>query len=250
MSDTSVTALPAGTTGGPAPGALSVLADLEAISREAARRFVAQAAAVNPFTVALAGGSTPRRLYEMLAQQPLSDQVPWSRVHVFWGDERCVPPDHADSNYRMAREALLDRVPIPPGNVHRIRGEIDPQQAAADYAAELASVLGPDGRLDLALLGMGDDGHTASLFPGSTALAERERNVVAVHVDKLQSWRVTLTLPTLNAARQVLFLVSGAGKAQALTRVQAGERLPAGLVRPTDGHLIWLVDQQAMRRPS
>jgi 6-phosphogluconolactonase len=234
--------------GGLDPSALSVFADLDAISREAARRFVAQAAAANPFTVALAGGSTPRRLYEMLAQQPFTDQVPWPQVHVFWGDERCVPPDHADSNYRMAREAFLDRVSIPAENVHRIRGELDPQQAAARYAAELESILGPGGRLDLVLLGMGSDGHTASLFSGSAALAERERRVVAAHVAKLGSWRVTLTLPMLNASAQVLFLVSGAGKAPALARIRAGERLPAGLVRPTSGELAWLVDQPTMRR--
>jgi 6-phosphogluconolactonase len=222
-----------------------VLPDLEAVSRAAAARFVELAQLHDRFSVALAGGSTPRRLYEMLARAPFKDQVQWDRVHFFWGDERCVPCDHADSNYRMAREALLDHVPITPGHVHRIRGELTPDQAADAYQAQLESELGADVRLDLVLLGMGADGHTASLFPGASALAESLRRVLAVYVESLRSWRVTLTLPMLNAARQVVFMVGGAAKAETLARVRAGECLPAALVRPPQGHLTWLMDREA-----
>jgi 6-phosphogluconolactonase len=155
--------------------------------------------------VALAGGSTPRAAYALLATEEFAARVDWSRVHVLWGDERCVPPDDPDSNYRMAREALLDKIPIPTENVHRIRGELPPDEAAAAYQAELEAVLGAGGRFDLVLLGMGVDGHTASLFPGTAALHEGERWVVAAFVDKLSAWRVTLTPVVLNAAAQVTF---------------------------------------------
>jgi 6-phosphogluconolactonase len=145
----------------------------------------------------------------------------------------------------MAAQALLDCVAIPPVNVHRIPGELPPHEAAAVYWAELREVLGQSGRFDLILLGMGTDGHTASLFPNTIGVAEGRRGVVAVYVEKLAAWRVTVTLPVINAARHVLFLVSGATKAAALARVQAGEDLPAGLVHPTDGRLTWLVDEAA-----
>jgi 6-phosphogluconolactonase len=222
--------------------------DAGALAREAAHRFVARAqeavAARGRFLVALAGGSTPRGAYELLAGDVFAPRVDWARVHVFWGDERCVPPDHTDSNYRMAREALLDRIPISAGNVHRMRGELVPEAAADAYEAELDEVLGAEGRFDLVLLGMGVDGHTASLFPGTQALEERERRVAAYYVEKLGAWRVTLTLPALNAARRVLFLVGGAGKRDALNRVRAGEPLPAALVRPEEGEVTWLVEKQ------
>ncbi len=195
------------------------------------------------FIVALSGGSTPRPTYALLAEEPFSSQIDWSRVHLGWGDERCVPPTHPDSNYRMAREALLDHVDIPAENIHRIRGELGAVRAAAAYRAELDDLLGQDGRFDLILLGMGADGHTASLFPGTPALAERQKTVVAVHVEELDAWRVTLTLPVINSARHVTFLVSGASKAEALARVRDGEPLPAGLVQPR-GQLIWIVDQE------
>jgi 6-phosphogluconolactonase len=156
-----------------------------------------------------------------------------------------VPPDHADSNYRMAREALLDHVTIPPHNIHRIHGELPPRRAADLYQSVLQSVLGVPPRFDLVLLGMGDDGHTASLFPGSSALQESERSSVDVHVPHLDSTRVTLTLPILNRAHRVLFLVSGQSKAPALARIRAGDRLPAARIRPTGGTLLWLVDQAA-----
>ncbi|MBN1888017.1 MAG: 6-phosphogluconolactonase [Thermoflexales bacterium] len=224
---------------------LNIYPDAEQLAGAAAERFAALAqeaiAQRGRFCVALAGGSTPRATYERLAGLHL----PWAQVQVFWSDERCVPPNHAGSNYRMARLALLDRVAIPAGNVHRVQGELRPEQAANAYEAELQETLGADGRLDLVLLGMGDDGHTASLFPGTQAVEVYDRLATAVYVERLDSWRVTLTLPVLNAARHVLFLVSGAAKASALARVRRGEPLPAGLVRPVDGELAWLVDQAA-----
>jgi 6-phosphogluconolactonase len=192
-----------------------VLADREEISRAAAERFVTLAKDNARLTVALSGGSTPRRLFEVLAEPAFCDRVPWAQVHLFWGDERCVPPEHSASNYRMAREALLDRISIPEENIHRIRGELHPAQAAALYEAEIENDLGTDRAFDLVLLGMGTDGHTASLFPGSKALEERERKAIPVFAEHLGSWRVTMTLPVLNRARHVLFLVSGASKAPA-----------------------------------
>jgi 6-phosphogluconolactonase len=226
-----------------------VFPDLEALSRAAAERFVSLAEGAVPFRVALSGGSTPRRLYELLAAPPFRDQVPWPHTHLFWGDERCVPPDHPDSNYRMARESLLERAPIPARNVHRIRGELAPQEAAAAYEATLRTELGAGGRLDLVLLGMGEDGHTASLFPGSPALHEQTRWVMAQEVEKLGAWRITLTPPIINAAANVLFVVAGGGKAgrlrQALVRPGQEELLPAQMVRPAEGRLLWLVDRAA-----
>ncbi|MCW5852463.1 MAG: 6-phosphogluconolactonase [Anaerolineae bacterium] len=203
------------------------------------------------FSVALSGGSTPRALHAHLAAEPLRSDVDWGRVHVFWGDERCVPPDHPDSNYRMARETLLDHVPIPAGQVHRMPGELPPTEAAAAYEAELRSFFGAAGepRFDLALLGMGDDGHTASLFPGTAALAETERWVAANWVEKLNTWRLTLTVPTINQAANVVFLVAGAGKADRLREVLRGPyqptALPSQFIRPIAGRLAWFVDMAA-----
>jgi 6-phosphogluconolactonase len=228
-----------------------VLADRKAVSDAAAQRFVALASQytqTGQFTVALSGGSTPRQLFELLSSPSYRAQVAWPQIHLFWGDERCVPSDHADSNYRMTREALLDHIDIPPQNVHRIQGESTPQHAAEQYQAELERVLGADPRFDLVLLGMGSDGHTASLFPGSPALEERERTAIAVYAAHLDSWRVTLTLPILNHARHVLLLVSGSSKAPALSRIRAGEPLPAGRVRPSQGTLTWLLDRDAAIR--
>jgi len=232
--------------------ALEIVPHPDGLARAAADRFVSlssQATAKRGrFAVALAGGSTPEPAYALLAEPPLADQVDWSRVEVFWGDERCVPPDHPDSNYRMARQAFLDDVTIPEGNVHRIRGELPPEEAAAAYRLELQEALGADGRFDLILLGMGSDGHTASLFPGTDAVDERTRSVIAVYVAALDAWRITLTLPVIKAARHVIFMVSGKAKAEALAQIRAGEPLPAGLVEPTCGDLTWLVDQEAAAR--
>ncbi len=227
-----------------------VLPDPAAVTREAAERFVALArsalAAHGRFTVALSGGSTPQPLYEQLATQPLD----WQHVHVFWGDERCVPPVHPDSNYGMAERALLAHIDIPAQNVHRLRGEIDPAQAAQQYEDELRAVFGTLPRFDLILLGMGADAHTASLFPGTPALHEQRRWVMAQYVDKLQASRLTLTPPIVNAAANVIFLIAGSDKAAALQVVWHGahdpDRYPAQIVKPTTGHVSWLVDRAAI----
>ena len=231
------------------------------LARAAAEHFVTRAseavAARGLFTVALSGGSTPRSTYALLAGREFAPRVDWPRTHVFWGDERCVPPDHSDSNYRTAREALLDHVPIPQRNVHRIRGEVEPEQAADEYERTLQSFfqarrgeLPP--QFDLILLGMGADGHTASLFPGTPAVHEGTRWVVAHYVDKLSAWRVTLTPAVINAAAHVTFLVSGVGKAERLREILKGpyhpDVLPAQTVSPTDGQLLWLVDAAAAVR--
>jgi 6-phosphogluconolactonase len=239
--------------------AIRVLPDPQALAEAAARHVVeyAQAAidARGRFSIALSGGSTPRDLHLRLASPPLVDRVDWSRWHVFFGDERCVPPDDERSNYRMAEETLLKRVPIPPANVHRMRGELPPEEAAAAYERELREFFGDEPpRLDLILLGMGDNGHTASLFPGLQAVHEENRWVVAEYVAEVGMWRITLTPVVLNLARQVLFLVAGAAKADMLRRVLEGpyvpDQLPAQVVRPTDGELTWLVDAAAASRLS
>lgn len=227
--------------------------DLAALVEAAAERFVAAASAAvdqhGAFYAVLAGGSTPRPVYERLAVR--SREVDWTRAHLFWGDERCVPPEHADSNYRMAYEALIRHVRIPADQVHRMRGELPPEQAAADYEALLRRHFTEPRRaaFDLVLLGMGDDGHTASLFPGSSALVERKHWVQAVYVDKLAAWRLTLTPPALNSAEMILFLVSGTGKAAMLRTVLQGvqqpDLYPAQAINPVSGGLSWLVDADA-----
>ncbi|TAH34366.1 MAG: 6-phosphogluconolactonase [Planctomycetota bacterium] len=230
---------------------LRVVENAEELSRIATEEVLRAAgeaiAARGSFFVALAGGSTPRMLYQRLAAAP---GVRFRRWQIFFGDERCVPPDHLDSNYRMVKEALLDPAGIPPELVHRIPGEMEPAAAAVQYELELAeSFPGAAPRFDLVLLGMGADGHTASLFPGTAALEERERLVRENRVEKLQAWRVTMTLPLLNAARRVIFLVAGSDKAAALRSVlqPAGgmELPPAARVAPVDGSLLWLVDRAA-----
>ena len=205
------------------------------------------------FAVALAGGSTPKSLYALLAANA-SSSLPWSQMFFFFGDERHVPPDHPDSNYRMANESLFSKAPIPPGNVFRMPTENpDADAVAAAYEQTLRNFFsakpGEFPSFDLILLGMGPDGHTASLFPETAALEERSRLVVANWVEKLKTSRITLTLPVLNAARCVAFLVSGADKAPALHQVLEGdgpgEKYPSKLVQPERGKLIWFVDRAA-----
>lgn len=205
------------------------------------------------FTIALSGGSTPRNLYTLIAANA-STTLPWDQMFFFWGDERHVPPDSPDSNYRMAKEALLSKVPIPAANIFPIPAENpDASEAAETYEQTLqkffAVAPGEFPRFDLILLGMGPDGHTASLFPETAALQEKSRLVVANWVEKLGSSRITFTLPLLNAARCVAFLVSGADKAAALHEVLEGnapaEKYPSRLVQPRDGKLIWFVDRAA-----
>ena len=208
------------------------------------------------FLFCLAGGATPKPLYELLASAPIARRIEWPRVHVFWGDERCVPPDHPESNYRMAREALLDHVPLPATNIHRIRGEDEPSKAAAAYEELLGDFFGRSETsaptsFDLVHLGMGADGHTASLFPGSAAARETRRWVVATPGPQPDSWRVSLTPVLLNAAEDVTFLISGASKAERLRDVleeEPADLLPAQLIRPTHGALHWMIDEAAAAR--
>lgn len=233
--------------------------DKNALSRDAAYRFTALAAmsarAGRPFTVALSGGSTPAILYRLLSSSPFRETLSWSNVHLFFGDERCVPPNSPDSNYRMAFETLISHIEIPPQNVHRMPGELaDHGAAARQYESDLRAFFhlsnGEGPRFDLILLGMGPDGHCASLFPHKPALQERQQLVVATDPG-LQPFvpRLTLTLPTLNNAANVLFLVAGADKAETLARVLNGppdpEALPSQNVVPINGSLTWLIDREA-----
>jgi 6-phosphogluconolactonase len=231
-----------------------VLADAAALAHEAAGRILEQAelavASRGRFSLVLSGGSTPAGAYGLLAEEPYRSQVPWDSVHLFWGDERCVPPEDERSNYWLARQAFISRVPIPPDSVHRIRGELAPKAAAQAYRRELEDFFcGPLPRFDLVLLGLGSDGHTASLFPGSDALDALADVAVAVEAEYEDRpvQRVSLTLPAINAARQALVLVSGAAKAKIVARVlgSRGGALPAEQVSLTAGQLIWLLDEDA-----
>ncbi len=230
------------------PSAGAALTRAAELFAETARQSIAWR---DEFTVALSGGSTPRALYELLAGEVYAPRIPWAGVHVFWGDERCVPPASEESNYRTAHEALLARVPIPESQIHRMRGEDEPLEAARAYERVLLEKFEENPpRFDLILLGMGEDGHTASLFPHSEALDETERWVAAPYVEKLGAHRLTLTLPVINRARRVIFLVAGEAKAAALHTVLESDAdprdWPARLVRPVEGgELIWLVDQEA-----
>ncbi|HYN84519.1 MAG TPA: 6-phosphogluconolactonase [Pyrinomonadaceae bacterium] len=237
---------------------LRVFRDPEETARAAAENFARTArlssTASGRFSVALSGGSTPKRIYELLSAAPLRDEVPWGATHVFFGDERCVPPDHAESNYRMAAETLLARVPVPTENVHRIRGEGDAVANASLYEDELRAFF-PGSTwpaFDLVMLGLGEDGHTASLFPNSEVLTERGAWAAAAWVERLAAFRVTLTAESVNHARRVMFVVTGQGKSEVLREVLEGERdparLPAQLIRPANGALEWLVDEAAAAR--
>jgi 6-phosphogluconolactonase len=205
------------------------------------------------FTIALAGGLTPRITYERLAASPLRERIPWDHTWIFFGDERCVPPDHTDSNYRMAEQALLSKVPIPAKQIARIHGEAeDPEVAAREYGRHLTEVFqirrGELPRFDLILLGLGVDGHTGSLFPGSPVLKEVFRPVAAVHAGAASiPQRITFTFPVINAAARVMFLVAGAEKAKVLKVVlnEPASGLPAALVSPHQGRLTWLLDRAA-----
>jgi 6-phosphogluconolactonase len=231
---------------------IKVLPDPASVAVEAAERFVAMASASiadhGVFSVALSGGSTPKALHALLAAEPYRSQIDWPHVEIYFGDERCVPPDSDQSNYRMARETLLVHVPIPEPHIHRIRGEIDPLDAAIEYGQLLKAKFDANG-LDLVLLGMGPDGHTASLFPNTAALHEPKHRCVANHVEKLNAWRVTLTATFINRSRAVLFMVEGADKAARVAEVLEGprdpDRLPSQLIHPTEGQLTWLLDAAA-----
>lgn len=208
------------------------------------------------FRLALAGGSTPRLVHGVLAGEPRYRALPWSQTEVFWGDERTVPPDHPDSNYHMALDTLLSKVPIDPSRVFRIPADDpDPHRAATRYEHVVRAAFNVQPpvwpRFDLILLGVGADGHTASLFPSSAALLERERIVVAAWAEALATWRVTMTVPAINAAAQVTFLVSGAAKAAAVAAAleppPGSTPPPAALVQPADGRVTWVLDAPAAR---
>ena len=245
---------------------IEIVSDRAALARAAAQRFVALAresiVARGRFTVALSGGSTPRDLYSLLASPEFAAQVDWTRVHFYWGDERAVPPDHPDSNYRMASQVLLSRVHPPPENVHRILAEQLPADAARAYEETLRATFSQRStrgtstknaveypRFDLVLLGLGTNGHTASLFPHTQVLQETTRWVAAEYVEEVKMNRITLTAPAINAAENIHFLVAGSDKAATVHQVLNGEyrpeELPAQLIRPSSGHIVWLLDRDA-----
>jgi 6-phosphogluconolactonase len=231
---------------------INVLADPAAVARAAAELFVQSAdeaiARQGRFSVALSGGSTPQALYALLASEPFINKVDWSKVHFYFADERCVGPADPQSNYGMVREILLNHLPIPSANVNRMKGEIDPHEAAIEYGQMLKSTFG-DGGLDLVLLGMGEDGHTASLFTHTAALAETRHRCVANFVEKLNAWRLTLSAPFINRAGAVALLVCGQSKAPAIQRVLEEspdpQKYPVLLIHPASGNLLWLLDAAA-----
>jgi len=232
-------------------GEVRVYADELSLARAAALLFVERygksVAEKVLFSVLLSGGATPLGLYALLSSKEFSGRVDWKKVHLFWGDERCVPPDSMGSNFNAAREALISKVDIPAGNVHRIKGELPPEEAAGAYEEELASFFGlaagQPPPFDLALLGLGSDGHTLSLFPGTKAFEETERLVVANLVPVLNAWRVTLTFKAVREAQRAVFLVSGKEKAAVLKDVFDWKDLPAARVRTKE--LLWLLDAGA-----
>jgi len=234
-------------------GELQVYRDPAALAAAVAELFVATGrmamAERGAFFVALSGGQTPRAAYELLAQEPLREELSWSDVFVYFGDERCVPPDDELSNYRMAQRAFLDSVGIPRANVHRIAGEIDPGHAANEYASLIRADLGSTPHFDLVMLGLGSDGHTASLFPGTPPETGSDELVRAVYAQSQMMWRVTITPKVINLARTVAFAVEGVAKAQILARVYQGPvdpvTYPAQIVHPVSGRLIWMVDELA-----
>ncbi|MEO8634660.1 MAG: 6-phosphogluconolactonase [Gemmatimonadales bacterium] len=240
---------------------LAVFPTSDALTTGAADAFTAAADAAirtsGRFMVALSGGTTPKRLYARLATEPYASQVQWPQVHIFWGDERWVPPTDPASNYRMTREQLLDHVPIPEENIHRIHGEAAADAAAAYQRTLRYAFATPEGppkhtagaRFDLVLLGLGENGHTASWFPGMAAVHEQRKWAMAEYIPEASMWRVTLTPVVINAAAQAMFLVSGAAKAETLRRVLEGpdqpDTLPAQAVALPSGELRWLVDSAA-----
>lgn len=234
--------------------AVQVLPTAQDVAREAARRFVELGqeaiAARGRYAVALAGGNTPAPLYQLLGQPAWRDVLPWEQVHFFWGDERCVPPDHPDSNYGLAWREWLSHTAVPPANIHRMQCEEDPEQAAKGYEEELRAFFGEEPAFDLIFLGVGEDGHTASIFPSTPAVMESRRWVMVNHRLGDPTPRLTLTLPVLNAARHVVFLVTGARKAVVVCRILLDpilhrNALPAARVRPWAGSVTWLLDEPA-----
>jgi 6-phosphogluconolactonase len=226
-----------------------VMADAASLINAAVEQFISVArmaiAKRGVFYVALAGGSTPKGLYQMLATSPYTTQIDWARVHLFFGDERCVLPSHGDSNFKMASAAMIDTITIPEGNVHRMPTELKPADVAAAYAATMAKVMGEQ-PLDLVLLGLGPDGHIASLFPGTPALDVTESMTTALYVEKFDSWRVTMTYPVINAARQVIVFIAGEAKAAIVKDIttESVTGLPVQRLAPT-GDYFWYMDTAA-----
>ncbi len=226
-----------------------VMADAEQLIQAAAEQFVMVARAAiakrGIFCVALAGGSTPKGLYQKLTTEPFISQVDWSRVHIFFGDERCVLPDHDDSNFKMASQAMIQHVPLPEANVHRMPTELAPEEVAKSYATTMTAVMG-DNPLDLVLLGLGPDGHIASLFPDTPALAVTDTLTTHLYVEKFDSWRVTMTYPVINAARQVIVFIAGSAKADIVKEIttDAVSDLPVQRLAPT-GDYFWFMDKAA-----
>lgn len=230
------------------------LPDPAAVAHQAAQIFASSATEAidsrGRFSVVLPGGSTPAMLFRILGKEPQQGRVPWANVHLFWGDERCVPPTDPASNYHLASQIFISSLPIPPDNIHRIPGELGATGAARAYERDLLDYFcGPHPRFDLVVLGLGVDGHTASLFPGSAALEERERLAMAVTASYQDrpSERVTMTPRAINSARHVLFLVTGSAKASIVRDVLQGSdgRFPARLIQPSAGQLTWLLDAEA-----
>jgi len=235
---------------------IAIYPDIATLSHDAAQHIVRIAnesiATYGRFTMALSGGTTPRKTYELLGSEPYSRQINWTLVHIFWGDERSVPPESPDSNYRMAHEILLSKIPIPAVQVHRmLANEPNRDAASQEYVEEMQRVFATDDipSFDLIQLGMGPEGHTASLFPHQEALHEERRLVMPVSVPKPPPDRLTFTPPLLNAARNLLFLVTGSDKADALHAVLEGpyqpDEYPAQIVRPPNGEVVWMVDTAA-----
>jgi 6-phosphogluconolactonase len=234
---------------------IQVLPTPQDVARAAADRILALAREAvvrdGSFTIALSGGSTPKLLYEILSAEPFKSAMPWGDTEIFFGDERCVPPDHKDSNYKMAHAALLSKVPIPATSVHRMKGELDAVAAATEYE-RLLNERFADGGLDVCLLGMGDDGHTASIFPGTVATREKSKPVLGYFAENSstgKSWRITMTAHFINRSANVFFLICGASKAERLQEVLEGprepERLPSQLIEPNDGALVLILDTAA-----
>jgi 6-phosphogluconolactonase len=234
--------------------------DADELAHKAAQQFIAVAndavTRSGRFTVALSGGSTPRALYSLLASADYRGQINWRCVHLFWGDERCVPPDHTESNYSMVHEALLSKIQMPPENIHRMTGEKEPRLAASEYEDELRRFFqlspGQLPRFDLILLGLGEDGHTASLFPGTAALNDDKHLVATVYVERLKAHRLTITLPVINTGAQVSFLIAGESKSAIVKALLGGDanptRYPAAKIIPASGKLAWFITQDAGSR--
>ncbi len=237
---------------------VEVLPDLETLSHRAAAIFISTSrnsiAAKKRFAAAISGGSTPRRLYTLLGSDAYRDQVDWQRVYLFWADERCVPREDEASNFRTAFDTLLSRVALPGKNIHRIKGEETPDKAAMDYEDEIRRFFGESERpgFDLVILGVGEDGHTASLFSGLKSLWETVRLAIPVYLGEPRKNRITLTLPVLNHADQILLLAAGPSKAAVLSEIlgerKGGKLLPAGLIRPIHGNATWLIDHAAAEK--